>query len=121
MAEELDILNEGVLSLDRKLDSVIEFLNNSEPKNNKTNRNSVDFLINEQIEKDKKEKSIFNNYDRKKKIYQAIPISLDTITPQGRKDLTKIFKNLMPAPSILEKIQEKEKSKKKLYLRFKTN
>jgi hypothetical protein len=90
---ELEQISTNIASLDQKVTSVLDYLQGREPKENKNDLYS--FFDNKEDE-ERAERNRYVRFERKKRIYQSIPINVDGISTDGKRELEKILKGLMP-------------------------
>jgi predicted PurR-regulated permease PerM len=90
----VDSLSEEISSLDKKVDSVIEFLKDLKKEDGKDDY-VASYLEEREKELDSEDRK-FTNMKRKKRIYQAIPVTLDSLSTHGKRAL----KDLIPEPQV---------------------
>jgi hypothetical protein len=111
MAGEFDQLSENIESVDKKVDQILDYLSSmpSNDREKKDKRTDITSLFEKREDEQKLEKNRFNRLYKKEKLYQAIPITLDSLTPDGKRDLSKIFQGILPTP-IEPKLESKKDS-----------
>lgn len=93
MTPELEQISTDIASLDQKITSVLDYLQGREPKENK---NDLYSFFNNKEDEERAERNRYVRFERKKRIYQSIPINIDGISTDGKRELEKILKGLMP-------------------------
>lgn len=96
----LDSVAEDLSSLDGKVNSILDYLKTFS-KNEDTADNPFSAYIEQKDSEDRKEDNKLRNLKRKKRLYQAIPVALDSLTTDGRNELTKALKGIIPEPSLI--------------------
>lgn len=102
----LDSVAEDLSSLDGKVNSILDYLKTFS-KNKDTTDNPFSAYIEQRDSEDKKEDNKLRNLKRKKRLYQAIPVALDSLTTDGKNELTKALKGIIPEPSLIQAPIEK--------------
>lgn len=102
----LDSVAEDLSSLDGKVNSILDYLKTFS-KNKDTTDNPFSAYIEQRDSEDKKEDNKLRNLKRKKRLYQAIPVAIDSLTTDGKNELTKALKGIIPEPSLIQAPIEK--------------
>lgn len=93
----IDSVADELSSLDKKVDSILDYLKQTQEDK------PADFLSNYMDQKDNEERSEERRLvrlKRKKRIYQAIPVAIDSLTPEGKNELSKAIKGILPEPAL---------------------
>jgi hypothetical protein len=105
-----DVLTNNLDSLDQKVNSILEFLNVSQSKN-EDNTTRFTSLFQDNMSDEQKEKNSYSRLRRKQRIYQAVPVNLDSINDEVLAQLGRVLKTVLPKPPKIEtRIAKKESS-----------
>jgi len=96
-----DLIND-VSTLNDKMDYVVKFLdsNYAENKDDKVKKSRIYDLVEEKEQKETLQNTRFSAFKRKERQYQAMPFVFDGVTSEGRKQLNKALKNMLPGADI---------------------
>ena len=101
----IDSVADDLSSLDGKVNSILDYLKEL-PDTEKNTNNPLLNYVEDKNNDDAREERKLNSLKRKKRVYQAIPIAIDSLTPEGSKELTKAIAGIMPAPVSLLPIEK---------------
>jgi hypothetical protein len=101
----IDSVADDLSSLDGKVNSILEYLKEL-PDTEKNSNNPLFNYVEDKNNENEREERKLNSLKRKKRVYQAIPIALDSLTPEGSKELTKAIAGIMPSPVSLLPVEK---------------
>jgi len=98
MDSDTQELIQDVSNLNEKMDYIVNFLNEKydENKDEKVKKKKLYDLVEEKEQKETSQNTRFSSFKRKERQYQAVPFIFDGMTSEGRKQLNKALKNIVP-------------------------
>jgi hypothetical protein len=94
----LNVLNDNLGVIDQKVSQLLLFLSNQEEQTKLPagfKEQEMERLRDKLFSDEKKEKTLLRRFNQKRRIFQAVPITIDSITPDGQKGIRKALKNLL--------------------------
>lgn len=96
MTESESLINDNIATLDQKVSTILEFLGTSQSKAGDNNTKQFSSLFQENMDDEKREKSNYSRLRRKQRIYQAVPINIDSLSEDSLNKLRDIFQSALP-------------------------
>lgn len=94
----LNVLNDNLGVIDQKVSQLLLFLSNQEEQTKLPagfKEQEMERLRDKLFSDEKKEQTLLRRFNQKRRVFQAIPITIDSITPDGQKGIRKALKNLL--------------------------
>jgi len=94
----LSVLNDNLGVIDQKITQLLMFMGQEEEKTKLPpgfKEQEMERMRDKLFADEKKENSLLRRFNQKRRVFQAIPITIDSITPDGQKGIRKALKNLL--------------------------
>lgn len=94
----LNVLNDNLGVIDQKITQLLMFMGQEEEKTKLPpgfKEQEMERMRDKLFADEKKENSLLRRFNQKRRVFQAIPITIDSITPDGQKGIRKALKNLL--------------------------
>jgi len=96
MTEAESLITDNIASLDQKVSTILGFLGTSQSKASDNNAKQFSSLFQENMDDEKREKNSYSRLRRKQRIYQAVPINIDSLSDDTLNKLRNVFKSALP-------------------------
>lgn len=96
MTESESLIADNIATLDQKVSTILEFLGTSQSKAGDNNTKQFSSLFQENMDDEKREKNNYNRLRRKQRIYQAVPINIDSLSEASLNKLRNVFQSALP-------------------------
>jgi hypothetical protein len=96
MTESESLITDNIATLDQKVSTILEFLGTSQSKAGDNNTKQFSALFQENMDDEKREKNNYSRFRRKQRIYQAVPINIDSLSEDSLNKLRDVFQSALP-------------------------
>jgi len=103
------------IAVNEKLTAILAILQKKQATENEVKPGLLKTLQESLFPEQKAEKNAFRRLKQKQKTFQGVPVTIDSITPEGRRDLRRIFSNLFSFKLDTKKLDEKSGPWAKLF------